>query len=130
MHRIVVSAEAMLTNTSPAILHADFNLTNIHYHNNRINGIYDFEWARVGDRALDFCKLNQYFVDFPSMQAPCLAGYTTHLPLPDNLKARTSLYDLLYALLLLNVSHQYSGQEAFTFWMRKFTNQLHAYCSQ
>ncbi len=113
IERAVAQADWLSSVNKPALIHADYHFSNIHVHNGRVNGVYDFEWATAGDRAFDLkdeAHMDHYN---PGSRQPFLAGYQSILPLPHRFEERSILYQLLYEVELTSVAFRYWGQASY-----------------
>lgn len=61
--------------TQGVFLHSDFHYENILQEHGRISGFLDFEWAFVGDPAIDFVAADAREAIVPSSEPMFLAGY-------------------------------------------------------
>jgi aminoglycoside phosphotransferase (APT) family kinase protein len=86
---------------SPFLLHDDFTLDNMVHENGKINGVFDFEWARAGDPEYELKDLKE--LDNEEFYK----GYTSIHKLSKDFKNKIIFYKLISDLGLLPVAKKH-----------------------
>jgi aminoglycoside phosphotransferase (APT) family kinase protein len=61
--------------TSAKLIHVDYHFGNLLYHDEKITGVFDFEWALAGDPLYDLCRWVGDEEEWDGSRVPFLKGY-------------------------------------------------------
>jgi len=56
------------------LVHVDYHFGNLLYADQKIPGVFDFEWALAGDPLYDYCRWFQGEEEWPKSREPFLRG--------------------------------------------------------
>lgn len=103
------------TRPTPVLVHGDFGLHNVLLARDgrgwRVSGLFDFEWALVGDAEYEFATgLLVEPDEVNPLPSPFLQGYRSVRPMETGWERRSAVYRLIYHLALCAAVWQsYSG---------------------
>lgn len=83
----------LLDEFSPCLIHNDIAFQNFKIKNDKISGVFDFEWAFSGDRVYELAKLEyNIFKKYPEIKETFLKEYCNDFNLPDNYDEKIKFY--------------------------------------
>ena len=108
------------------LLHGDFQFKNILYHQGRITGIIDFEWANAGDPCWDFRLEETWEADCVGSRRYIYDGYASYRPIDDDQMLRVRLYKMLQ---YVNEVIFYSQDQPNPKELQRYLKRLNALCA-
>ncbi|MGM5480566.1 MAG: phosphotransferase [Nanobdellota archaeon] len=86
----------------PSLLHHDLNMDNFHIEEDKVTGIFDFEWSFAGHNEYELAMIEfNWFEKYPELREPFLKEYTKEHKLTTDYEKRIFAYGFLNKVMAL-----------------------------